>query len=752
MPDAALLAFTVGPVQDYISAARRTQDLYVGSALLAQLMAVAHDAAQSAGGTVLFPVWPGDTPPTSLPNRLLVEFADQDTARQAAQRISDAVQAHWQHVAAAVQHWLVDQVSRTPRLADPGWDQDWQKQVDHYLEIRWAVAPDPSAGAYSDSLAEIQSLLLARKRLHDFSADLEYGYKCTIFNGIAAMGPGHGNPDPAAAQSYRELRAFWAALAQRIRTRPSAIALRPEGRERLSALACVKRFAGGEDILPADTDSPLRQIIPSTSGIATATYKAALLLRLGSGDRELAKRLYEYGTALAVITDGETGIHQLSSSMAPYVTPYLYILARSAADKRATNLVLRYEGDLFYNESLTANRLYDDYGLQVTDGVGGALGGKDIRLQLVAASKALNALLSYTASQGMDPPSRYYAILHMDGDHLGTILKGITDRTQHTNLSHTLGVFASTDVPKIIEIDHPGKLIYAGGDDVLALLPLAAALPAATELQAAYHAAICPLVPAAVRGQVTASIGIAIAHQQAALDQVLAAARAAERSAKSDYKRNAVVVIALKRSGAPIQVGVHHAQAEQPTSLNPINAVVLLMQRGILSPRFAGFWAQEAAAFADSSPPAMLQAEIKRLLLRQTGEAKKDLLTLWQDTRQPWRDQLCAALDLDYVAINELLAATLTAADLAVGARKRDLQANLLQQQVCEKLAARLADLAAGLQESYLQAVDKTKDTPETLSPSLWDRSLQPVGAASGALRLADWLGIAAFLTRGGAE
>ncbi len=760
--DSALLAFALGPVQDYISAARRTQDLYVGSALLAQLMAVAHETARAAGGTVRFPVWPGDTPPASLPNRLLVEFADQDAARTAAQAITVAVQDRWGHVADAVHQWLNDQIIRTPALTTADWSRTWDTQVDHYLETVWAVLAGDASPRYSVRLAEVQARLQARKRLHDFPADLEYGYKCTIFNGMTAMGPGHGDPDPAAAQSYGELRAFWGALADRIRTRPTAIALRPAGRERLSALACVKRFAGQEDLRLDSTVGSLKQNVPSTSGIATATYKAALLARLGTGDVELAQRLHAYGAALAAITDGETGIHQLSSSMAADVTPYLYILARVAADQRAANMVLRYDGDLFYTETLTANRLYDDYGLRVSDGRAGALGGRDIREPLKKAHIALDAVLTYTNTLKIDPPARYYAILQMDGDHLGQLLKSIEQPEQHTKLSRELGVFATTQVPKIIEIDHPGKLIYAGGDDVLALLPLADALPAAAALQAAYHQYISAVVPETVRDQVTASIGIAIAHQQAALDQVLAAARTAEQSAKREYGRNAIAVIALKRSGAPIYVGAHHAAADQPTSLAPIDAVMLLMQQGLLSPRFAGFWAQEAPAFADTAPIKMLQAEIGRLLLRQTRDAAKEMLTLWQDSRQPWAGRLCTALDLDYAQINLLLAAEPNRASHAI----------LLQHQVCKKLARRLAELAFSLQDNQLQAVS----TPRTLSPAAWDRPPQAeesarvqmppakLGepkwdrppqaeeAASGAVRLADWLGIAAFLTRGGAE
>mgnify|MGYP001054567604 CR=1 FL=1 len=51
----ALLIFSIGPVQDFIAAARRTQDLWMGSFLLAYLASRALKAMQEADAQILYP-------------------------------------------------------------------------------------------------------------------------------------------------------------------------------------------------------------------------------------------------------------------------------------------------------------------------------------------------------------------------------------------------------------------------------------------------------------------------------------------------------------------------------------------------------------------------------------------------------------------------------------------------------------------------------------------------------------------------
>ena len=62
---AHLLALTVGPVQEFIAAARRTRDLWFGSYLLSEISKATAKAVQDHGGTLIFPA-PHNAAPRKL--------------------------------------------------------------------------------------------------------------------------------------------------------------------------------------------------------------------------------------------------------------------------------------------------------------------------------------------------------------------------------------------------------------------------------------------------------------------------------------------------------------------------------------------------------------------------------------------------------------------------------------------------------------------------------------------------------------
>ncbi|MEN8218342.1 MAG: type III-B CRISPR-associated protein Cas10/Cmr2 [Pseudomonadota bacterium] len=78
-------------------------------------------------------------------------------------------------------------------------------------------------------------------------------------------------------------------------------------------------------------------------------------------------------------------------------------------------------------------------------------------------------------------PTPFYAILLMDGDSLG---KHMSDTNKQAKISDALEKFTRR-VPGLV-YSHNGFLVYAGGDDVLAILPLEDALSCAKTLRDAY--------------------------------------------------------------------------------------------------------------------------------------------------------------------------------------------------------------------------------------------------------------------------
>lgn len=171
---------------------------------------------------------------------------------------------------------------------------------------------------------------------------------------------------------------------------------------------------------------------------------------------------------------------------------------------------------------------------------------------------------------------RYYAILMMDGDNMGKMLIGdemksvenylhpsllnylpqdvktmVRDTKRliipatHSAISKALAHFSINIVPKIVD-NHGGELIYAGGDDVLALLPTDSALACAYEIQRWFGMEWNDwnVLPAK-----TISAGILIVHYKHPLYDAIDKVRRLERKAK-DLGRDAVTLGYLSRSGS----------------------------------------------------------------------------------------------------------------------------------------------------------------------------------------------------------
>lgn len=238
--------------------------------------------------------------------------------------------------------------------------------------------------------------------------------------------------------------------------------------------------------------------------------------------------------------------------------------------------------------------------------------------QLVRQTLAQGGREPSTANNAEIKLETYYALLMMDGDRMGAILSGdeatgtaITYRdsfhpqvrkgfdesaakrpliqqygaqqrplspNRHLAISGALNDFSQTVVRHVVEQEHLGRVIYAGGDDVLAMLPVADLLRAMQRLRQAYSGTV-PADESADWGELkrrgtlvckggfawlngrlmrmmghtaTASTGAVIAHHQAPLAAVLRELRAAEKRAKTEGGRDAFSVTVVKRSGGAL--------------------------------------------------------------------------------------------------------------------------------------------------------------------------------------------------------
>jgi len=168
------------------------------------------------------------------------------------------------------------------------------------------------------------------------------------------------------------------------------------------------------------------------------------------------------------------------------------------------------------------------------------------------AQQALRRFLK-AAADG-DAPLPYYALLHADGDRMGAAISAQETREGHRRLSQALDRFAG-EVPSIVD-RHRGALVYAGGDDVLALLPLHTALDCAGKLAARFAESLRE-VTGANGDRPTLSAGLAICHHLEPLSEALELVREAEKQAKRLPGKRALAVTLSKRSGADRTVVGH---------------------------------------------------------------------------------------------------------------------------------------------------------------------------------------------------
>jgi CRISPR-associated protein Cmr2 len=142
-------------------------------------------------------------------------------------------------------------------------------------------------------------------------------------------------------------------------------------------------------------------------------------------------------------------------------------------------------------------------------------------------------------------PNPYLAVLVADGDKMGEAISGLESADAHREFSQALAGFAG--VAGTIVKDSNGVLIYAGGDDVLAFLPVDKCLDCARKL----HDRFAELLKK--YNSRTLSVGVAIGHFMENLEDLLEYGRAAEKLAKQP-DRDGLAVHLHKRGGSPVRV------------------------------------------------------------------------------------------------------------------------------------------------------------------------------------------------------
>ncbi len=281
--------------------------------------------------------------------------------------------------------------------------------------------------------------------------------------------------------------------------------------ERLCGVGVLKRFGMRDEDQADDGTTPER--IPSTLHIASGPFRAGLKVVNAAGAWNKYREKLE-------------GIDR----------KFVYRLSVAPRRDPITEYV---DGTVFYDTRL-AEALNE-------------IGVNDAN-QAKAAMGALRNFLDDVQPK-LGEPIPYYALLLGDGDRMGKVIHSLHTSDEHRELSEKLEVFASS-TRNTVEQDHDGALIYAGGDDVLALVPLHKALACATKLAEDFAREMqqWKIEEDGQERSPTLSIGMVIVHQLFPLDEALELVRSAEKKAKAVPGKNALAIVVRKRGGEPVAV------------------------------------------------------------------------------------------------------------------------------------------------------------------------------------------------------
>lgn len=605
----AFLKFQLGPVQEFIAAARSIRDLWSGSYLLSWLMAAGLKALSAEIGpdAVIFPnlrgqplfdlhwkeelwsrvsindqasVWQSlgwnqdDLLTPNLPNVFLA-VVPADCARDLARKVEASIRDEWRRIAEAV--WqAVDSAELT--ADEPGITRDDRRrrffgQVSRFLSISWQVSPWPndlkSACGLAEGFPEGMPIAQARSRVQQ-----------VIKMATESMNAEHRDRRFYTDETRQQLNSLglgWSVVAA-------------WNSWQLDAVRQTRAFPasgyGGWDIGVANNKDALTGREEAVAGGREWHQRCQQLSGQGNGraisqEHRAIATLFKHEDWVGAGTLIKRVWHLAYLAKAPWNLevnswqfPFPDLRGLAAHDPNAKQERNRDDGP--GNSELEADSRDKYFAVLAFDG---DQIGKWISGEKTPAYESL--LADYTDANGVE---RQGAKVYFERAEFEDFLKQprLLSPGYHLQFSEALSQFALRCVRPIVEA-YSGRLIYAGGDDVVALLPADMAIACAQALRCAFRGQttlgpegtviltqIAPGVltrerdtddqgrpiPFLVPGpKADASVGIAMAHYKSPLQDVVRAAQSAEKRAKNQHQRSAVAVTLMKRSGEILEWG-----------------------------------------------------------------------------------------------------------------------------------------------------------------------------------------------------
>lgn len=680
--EVALLALSIGPVQGFIAAARKMDDLWAGSHLLSRLSWEAMRPLCEALGpdAILFPRLRGipqvdlwlrdrmelpdalfercewmkggtDANPlfsAALPNRF-VAVVPASRARDITAKVTEEVRGWLNERGQDVVMRLLHEAGLDKESTHFPYEQ-MKAQLEGFPEVHWAAVPfslircrdaakqrdldttelsaamalffgaeggtacgfldspawkalqkdivwgdgttffAPNPGALYPAVYDLaERVLAAAKTTRAFTQSEQRGWRCSLTGEAEWL---TDNPDhlsvPAGKRKSRKDKAF--REAEHVETLWTKVADEKPAwakkGEHLGALAAIKRlwptiFAEevGKVLNPKDdgTARPIDRFVVSTHTMALAHQLDQWLARGGRTAEGLAGECEKQKADSVALPRKLVRRHAKNSALADAKRiSALLDAARDVEDDEAYERVKRLVRRTLANgvDRGEEIRLETYYALLMMDG--------DRMGAILSGDEKLDTAVPYRESfhpdvrKGFDEHAEKQNLIRRYGAQKRPI-----SPNRHLAISGALNDFSQTVVRHVVEEEHLGRVIYAGGDDVLAMLPVADLLSAMQRLRHAYSGTLpedektdwgelrrqrgelhCKAGFAYLDGRLmrmmgryaTASCGAVIAHHQAPLGAVMRELRAAEQRAKKEGGRNAFSITVIKRSGGALHL------------------------------------------------------------------------------------------------------------------------------------------------------------------------------------------------------